>query len=223
MQRGREHPFPCRPHSLQCVSGTHWPSWPPEPTLLATRAHCWLMVRHWSTVHLLLSNHWSTRTPLAFLASRAHCWLVLNYWSAVGQPLVSQDTIGPLGHQNTLLARGQPLVNPWSTVVQPLVNQNTIGLLGHQSPLLARGQPLVNPWSTVVRPLVNQNTIGPLGHQSPLLARGQPLVNHCPPVPPGPSPRSSFPAAGAPQRPNPSLVSHDGKDSQLPVSCLSGS
>ena len=190
MQRGREHPFPCRPHSLQCVSGTHWPSWPPEPTLLATRAHCWLMVRHWSTVHLLLSNHWSTRTPLAFLASRAHCWLVLNYWSAVGQPLVSQDTIGPLGHQNTLLARGQPLVNCWSTVVQPLVNQNTIGLLGHQSPLLARGQP---------------------------------LVNHCPPVPPGPSPRSSFPAAGAPQRPNPSLVSHDGKDSQLPVSCLSGS
>ena len=86
----------------------------------------------------LLVNHWSTRTPLAFLASRAHYWLMVNSWSTTGQPghhwpswppgntpgsllsvgqlLVSQDTIGLLCHQDTLLAHGQLLVSCWSTM-----------------------------------------------------------------------------------------------------------
>ena len=98
------------------------------------------MISYWSTLGQLLSNHWSTKTPLVLLATRAHCWLVVNPWSTVVQPLVNQNTIGLLGHQSPLLARGQPLVNPWSTVVRPLVNQNTIGLLGHLGTTLPHGQ-----------------------------------------------------------------------------------
>ena len=31
-----------------------------------------------------------------------------SLWSTVGQPLANHDTIGPLGHQDTLLPHGHP-------------------------------------------------------------------------------------------------------------------
>ena len=85
-------------------------------------------------------NRWPTRTPLAFLVTRTLCCLMVNRWPTSGQPrlhwpswppgntaaswsacsqsLANQDTIGLLGHKDTLLPHGQPVVNHWPTRTQ---------------------------------------------------------------------------------------------------------
>ena len=118
--------------------------------------------------------------------------LTAGSWSTVGQLSVicwsfcpPGLTAGCLGHQDILLAHGQPLVthwppgppgpglhsflpvmvSHWSTTGQPLAHYwLTIGPLGHKGSLLACSQPLANCWSTT----------GCLSHQDTLLTRGQP-------------------------------------------------
>uniref|UniRef100_A0A8C3L986 Staphylococcal nuclease and tudor domain containing 1 n=1 Tax=Chrysolophus pictus TaxID=9089 RepID=A0A8C3L986_CHRPC len=154
-----------------------WPSTRTPLAFLATRAHSWLMVNHWSTVGQA-GRHWPSWPPGRTPGS----------WSTTGQLLGKQDAIGLLGHQGALLAHGQPLVNCWASRT-PLaflatrahswlmVNHwSTVGQAGRHWPSWPPGR-TPGSWSTTGQLLGKQDAIGLLGHQGALLAHGQPLVN----------------------------------------------
>ncbi|XP_046767838.1 uncharacterized protein LOC124417692 [Gallus gallus] len=163
--------------------GHHWPSWPPGHSAASWSAFGQLLANHWPTrtplallatrTHCcLMANRWPTRTPLALLATRTLCCLMVSLWSTVGQPLANQDTTGLLGHQDTLLLHGQPLVNCWPTVGQP----------EHHWPSWSPGHTAAS-WST----------IGQTGHHCPSWPPGHPAASWSPCWPLGPSPQSCFP------------------------------
>lgn len=105
--------------------GHHWLSWPPGHTA-GSRSHCW------TTLGQPVGLHWPTG---------AHCWLVVSFWSTIGQLLVNQDPSGVVGHQGTLLARGQLLINHRSRRA-PLASLATGAYF----------QLMVNHWPTTAQP-----------------------------------------------------------------------
>ena len=119
------------------------------------------------------AQHWAQCSRCdSFLATRTLCCFMVSLWPTVGQPLANQDTIGLLGHQDTLLPHGQPLVNCWPTVGQP----------EHHWPSWSPGHTAAS-WST----------IGQTGHHWPSWPPGHPAASWSPCWPPGPSPQSCFP------------------------------
>ena len=144
--RGGEPFSPCWPCSVPCTPWFHWPSWPQGhiaascqpglnrwPTIGQPRLHwpSWPpgnTTALWSTVGLL--GHQETHCcPTVSLWStigqpghnRPSCpqGNTTALWSTVGQPFTSENTVGLLGHQDTLLPHGQPVVNRWPTIGQP--------------------------------------------------------------------------------------------------------
>ena len=152
--RGVQHP----PALLAALWATHHRV---PLALLATRAHCWLVVNRWPTVgHLLV-----------LLSTRAHCWLswppghIAGSWSTTGHPLATRTTRSwsaqlPSSH-------GQSLVNYWSTIGPLLVNH-----WPSWPPGLTLGS-----WSIIGQLLVNHWLSQPPGHTADSWSTiGQPLA-----------------------------------------------
>jgi len=99
--RGGEPFSPCWPCSVPCTPWFHWPSWPQGHIA----ASCQPGLNRWPTIGQP-RLHWPSWPP----GNTANSWSAYN-----GQSLVNQDTIGLLGHQDTLLPQSQPVVTHWPT------------------------------------------------------------------------------------------------------------
>jgi len=134
-------------------------------------------------------HRWSSVPP----GHAAGSWSTCTQISTVGQLLANQATVDLLGHWDTLMARGQPVLKYWPTVGQPVVKHwPTIGQPGPRWPPVPPGHAaaswstcteiLANCWPTCSQTLANQVTVGLLCHQGTPLARGQPVLKHWPTV-----------------------------------------